>query len=242
MGLLLSLCFICLALPAAFSQLTTVTIHLEPTSTLTEVVWALVTPLTTVFTPPCGAVIMAAQMETPECVAPGMSSVWRNGGFYSPGVCPSGYTTNCVRSEKRDGELIPIRPGETAAMCVPQGWTCYGGVPTNLAFYITSHGVYTAPAIEIRWRKRDLDSLYSATLTATSSPPNHDVSTRATPSTSVSMTLATVSSVQSIPTNDTRPPESSTTPTTDEDPGEHNFNNSELSGIIFGDLRGNHGA
>ncbi|KAL1893386.1 hypothetical protein Cpir12675_004169 [Ceratocystis pirilliformis] len=138
--------------------------------------------MTTVFTPPCGAVIMAAQMETPECVAPGMSSVWRNGGFYSPGVCPSGYTTNCVRSEKRDGELIPVRPEETAAMCVP----------------------------------------------------HHDVSTMTTPSTSVSMTLATVSLVQPIPTNDTRPPESSTTPATDEDPGEHNFNNSELSGIIFG--------
>ncbi|KAL5612283.1 uncharacterized protein BROUX77_002439 [Berkeleyomyces rouxiae] len=238
MGSLVSLCLVYLVLPTAFAQLTTVTIHLQPTATLTEVVWALVTPLTTVFTPPCGAVIMETQMQSPECLVPGMFSVWKNGGFYSPGVCPSGYTTNCVRSETRQGELIPLRPGETMAMCVPQSWTCYGGLPTNLAFYITSNGVYTAPAIEIRWRETDSSILAAAASTTidtttsfaspTPAPTGTIPMTRTT--LSISPTPTTATGVIITHSNSPKPP----IETQEAEEEGYTLNNAELSGIIFG--------
>ena len=41
-------------------------------------------------------------------------SVWYNGGYYSPGICFSGYTSGCVPTSGY------FQSGETAALCVPR--------------------------------------------------------------------------------------------------------------------------
>ncbi|KAB5578687.1 hypothetical protein GE09DRAFT_1090682 [Coniochaeta sp. 2T2.1] len=67
----------------------------------------LVRPLTTVFTQPSSG----CAFPIPE------TDVWQF-VFYSPGICPSGYTIGCSYSNNM-GAPWTITPGETAALCVP---------------------------------------------------------------------------------------------------------------------------
>jgi hypothetical protein len=79
----------------------------------------LVTPLTTIFTPPCGLVIQTQDISN-TCGPPEMESVWKNGGYYSPGVCPLGYVTDCTRTATDRFHPLPIDKGETVASCIPR--------------------------------------------------------------------------------------------------------------------------
>ena len=72
-------------------------------------------PLTTVWTPPCGAYYRAEHRLTTSCHAPDVLSVWvHREGYYSPGICFQGYTVGCKVSWK------PVEPDETAVVCVPR--------------------------------------------------------------------------------------------------------------------------
>ncbi|KAB5549663.1 hypothetical protein GE09DRAFT_1127265 [Coniochaeta sp. 2T2.1] len=81
----------------------------------------LVRPLTTVFTQPssgCASPIPETDVGGPStyCAPPDFAQVWPF-GFYSPGVCPSGYMIGCSYSNNM-GAPWTITPGETAALCV----------------------------------------------------------------------------------------------------------------------------
>jgi len=84
-------------------------------------------PLTTIWGPqgnPCYGHILAATSTSPEsCIPPHFSQVmnnhgiWEN-GYYSPGICPWGYSIGCTPT----GPSVlgkPIYPSETVGLCVP---------------------------------------------------------------------------------------------------------------------------
>ncbi|KAK8057095.1 hypothetical protein PG996_011032 [Apiospora saccharicola] len=60
-------------------------------------------------------------------------------GFYSPGICPKGYTEGCYLPETaaKIGETGkpwnggPILPGETARICCPAGYSCFQDTHTD---------------------------------------------------------------------------------------------------------------
>lgn len=55
-----------------------------------------------------------------DCNIPGGQELWRQGGFYSPGVCFVGYTAGCTETKTGYREGFPVRRGETAVKCVPK--------------------------------------------------------------------------------------------------------------------------
>ena len=96
-------------------------------------------PLTTVFTTPdfCGPSIWhdpaTPALSSSICMPPNFGKLYGyHYGFYSPGICPSGYTEGCAFPTSLavtnngtpflGGALIP---GETARICCPTGFTCY---------------------------------------------------------------------------------------------------------------------
>jgi len=87
--------------------------------------WGLVVPLTTIFTPPAGCVTpiqFSHQLTSTSCAPPFLSPVWYNAGFYSPGVCPSGYTIGCPAATFTESIFSERShtPGESAYNCVPR--------------------------------------------------------------------------------------------------------------------------
>lgn len=53
-----------------------------------------------------------------SCGPDAFEQVWFNDGYYSPGVCPSGYTVDCTATgDSMNGETI--QPEETVGLCVP---------------------------------------------------------------------------------------------------------------------------
>lgn len=82
----------------------------------------LIVPLTTIWTPPCGPFVTFVNLNLPEattCVPPQYESVWYSYGYYSPAICPSGYSSGCTPNNlvNYGGTL---KAGETAAICVPK--------------------------------------------------------------------------------------------------------------------------
>ena len=71
--------------------------------------------LTTVWTPECSSIFHFYETSTKSCLPPEYDAVWDNNGYYSPGICFSGYTSGCSPTWYND-----IEPGETAAHCVPR--------------------------------------------------------------------------------------------------------------------------
>src|SRR3569833_23694 len=82
---------------------------------------ALIGPLTTIFTPPCGPVTTGVGDVSSSCLPPGFVDFYQAGnslGWYSPGICPSGYTPACAPSSfPNQGDLI--EQTETARLCAP---------------------------------------------------------------------------------------------------------------------------
>lgn len=71
--------------------------------------------LTTVWTPPCDSVFHLADAKTTSCLPPDASLEWiTDGGYYSPGICFSGYTSGC------SAEHTGTKRNQTAAICVPR--------------------------------------------------------------------------------------------------------------------------
>ncbi|PVH96175.1 hypothetical protein DM02DRAFT_659467 [Periconia macrospinosa] len=75
---------------------------MSSTSSITSYIAA---PVPTVFTPPafCGHFISLKPAS------------YFSSGYYSPAICPAGYTVDCTRYDTDQGP--PVKTGETAVIC-----------------------------------------------------------------------------------------------------------------------------
>ncbi|KAF5026414.1 hypothetical protein F66182_1479 [Fusarium sp. NRRL 66182] len=118
-----------------------------------------IAPLTTIWTvgEGCASVVTFANLASIDasCYPPDYERVWYDGGYYSPGICPSGYTSGC-RPSSGDGE--PVKTTETAVICVPSGYQCSDGLILH-ASSMSGGNTISVPAFQIRWAESDLPAL-----------------------------------------------------------------------------------
>lgn len=107
-------------------------------------------------------------------------------GFYSPGICPTGYSKGCDfpndRARTDDGGMVyfggDVLAGETVRVCCPTGYTCLLNDPYSYSKCVhTTDSSELAFALQVRWQESDLSilatdptvpgSTYSAPSTAT---------------------------------------------------------------------------
>ncbi|KAH8660174.1 hypothetical protein BX600DRAFT_513802 [Xylariales sp. PMI_506] len=79
-------------------------------------------------------------------------------GYYSPGICPQGFTSGCQPWSTVQGP--PIEPTETAIQCVLSGYSCDPADPSRA---VSSGSFY--PMIQVRWASADLPLLETHPLT-----------------------------------------------------------------------------
>ena len=72
----------------------------------------MVVELSTIYTPPCSYPIGFEAYDEPDCAPPQYVSVWYDGGYYSPAICPSGYSIGCEPTKT-------MKAGQTGGICVP---------------------------------------------------------------------------------------------------------------------------
>ncbi|OJD29861.1 cg16707-like protein [Diplodia corticola] len=150
-------------------------------------------PLTTVFTTPdfCAASawndVGTPPLSSSICMPPdGWTEYWNSrAGFFSPAICPKGYTRGCtiptdLATGMSLGGPLTASAGETGHICCPTGYTCFPGdsltepwpyskcqatapttyetsnEATSVFLTTTSQLVY---AIQVRWRESDLPQL-----------------------------------------------------------------------------------
>ncbi|KAF3928107.1 hypothetical protein AA313_de0203444 [Arthrobotrys entomopaga] len=139
--------------------------------------YGLVVPLTTIWTPPpnCPTRVMSqtyaplSESRKYPCAPPYFDQVWYSWGYYSPGICPSGYTIGCYPTPTDTLNFRAIAPTETAALCVPTGYQCWDYYDngrglvniTSEADEISLTALFRTPvpAFQIRWAESDLSNL-----------------------------------------------------------------------------------
>lgn len=98
---------------------------MSSTSSITSYI-AAQPPVPTVFTPPafCGSFVDAHDWSTTSeltsCV-PKISlkpANYFSSVYYSPAICPAGYTVDCSRYDTEQGPSV--KTGETAVICCPK--------------------------------------------------------------------------------------------------------------------------
>ncbi|KAK6540844.1 hypothetical protein TWF694_008228 [Orbilia ellipsospora] len=137
----------------------------------------LVVPLTTIWTPPanCPTRVQSqtyyalSESRKYPCAPPYFDQVYNSWGYYSPGICPSGYTIGCYPNPTDTLNFRAIAPTETAALCVPTGYQCWDYYDngrglvniTSEAYEITLTALFRTPvpAFQIRWAESDLSNL-----------------------------------------------------------------------------------
>lgn len=78
----------------------------------------------TPFDLPCGVDFLSNEFHKNQelrdrCGPPNFDDYWWSTvGYYSPAVCPRGYTAGCFRWNSAQGP--PVEPTETAVQCVPR--------------------------------------------------------------------------------------------------------------------------
>jgi hypothetical protein len=79
--------------------------------------------LTTIFTPPswCSTESDALAMSA-DCLPSSLDKYYSEGEFYSPGICPFGYTAACTLLLGQDvvTPSVDINGGENVAYCCPR--------------------------------------------------------------------------------------------------------------------------
>ncbi|KAJ3466625.1 hypothetical protein MRS44_004189 [Fusarium solani] len=142
---------------------------------------SLIEPLTTVWTIPddCpSSVPLVGDEHTTldSCCPPDYWTIWESFGFYSPGICPHGYTSGCTVTDSAYGGTV--RPTEAAAICVPSSYSCSDYL--IYASSVSGNDTIMVPAFQIRWAKSDLTAFETststtsaATSTSSSSPTSH---------------------------------------------------------------------
>src|SRR3569833_3440239 len=146
--------------------------------------------LTTIFTPPafCGGYVDASSWLTgptssSSCLPPFHSGAgYYDEAYYSPAICPSGYTVDCTRFDDDQGPT-PL-PSETAVICCPRlGFATYRSV-VAFACYHVEHSSFScaiyqydgcvsgpqssstvALSVQIRWQESDLSRFQPPPLT-----------------------------------------------------------------------------
>jgi len=109
--------------------------------------------LTTVFTPPANCPsLVATNDESPvsSCMPTDYANKYwdSNAGYYSPGVCPSGYTVACSRYNSEQGPAV--EDGETALICCPSAYTCNTAITSYCFGGPDPHKPTSAFGIQIR--------------------------------------------------------------------------------------------
>ncbi len=80
--------------------------------------------MTTQFDFPCGREFYDAKCKKEPCFRSSCAPPkfqeywWSTVGYYSPAICPGGYTVGCTRWESGQGPKV--EPTEQAMMCVPR--------------------------------------------------------------------------------------------------------------------------
>ncbi|TLS27788.1 hypothetical protein PpBr36_00378 [Pyricularia pennisetigena] len=125
--------------------------------------------LTTIWTPPCPGGPMttwdsSANKSLESCMPTNYKDVYYygNAGYYSPGICPSGYTSACRQYNTQQGP--PLEPEETAVICAPLGFTCNPDQGVSNAWH-THTTDKRAPMIQVRWQLSDISTLETHPLT-----------------------------------------------------------------------------
>ncbi|TLD22776.1 hypothetical protein PspLS_07374 [Pyricularia sp. CBS 133598] len=125
--------------------------------------------LTTIWTPPCPGGPMTtwdsnARKSLEDCMPTNYKNVYYDGnvGYYSPGICPSGYTSACSRYNRQQGP--PLEPDETAVLCAPLSYTCDPDRGVSNAWH-TQTADRPAPMIQVRWQASDISTLETHPLT-----------------------------------------------------------------------------
>ncbi|ORY58114.1 uncharacterized protein BCR38DRAFT_353317, partial [Pseudomassariella vexata] len=148
-------------------------------------------PLTTVFTTPdfCAPLYwqdtVTPALSSSICMPPNFQQYWvYKWGFYSPGICPTGYTEGCAFPSSLaisdNGTPFyggPIVTGETARICCPTGYTCLTGTAYSYSKCISTESwttywttdysnsvkqtteLATVFGLQVRWRESDLSIL-----------------------------------------------------------------------------------
>ncbi|KAI0173022.1 hypothetical protein GGR52DRAFT_432411 [Hypoxylon sp. FL1284] len=204
----------------------------RPTAAPREVFGDRLSELTTVFSPPCPTTWLLTTTKVPSqypafpttgpesCDPPNWTRNLAQKGFayYSPAICPSGFTAGCTISNPRTGEgFPPLTAQETAMYCVPSGFTCTsdttdfrGGVWGYLRTDTASKGSVTVgPAIQIRWQEKDLIDLAT-------DPLNPDSFPTKTPESPIATITAQVPEI--APSKSTQTPTTSPEPTLESQP------------------------
>ncbi|KAF2458213.1 hypothetical protein BDY21DRAFT_215435 [Lineolata rhizophorae] len=178
--------------------------------------------LTDIFTMPSYCNGITTPFWTFACMPPNYSSVYWFGpeaGYYSPGICPSGYTSACTRPPDSSGIEYgpPVIAGETAHICCPVGYECDESWYSMCTLSPTGfESTTSAYGIQVRWQESDLAALETD---PTDPATTYDffTPTGVTPSTtSTSFFTTTTSTSTSSPTTTSGPsvppiPTSSTT-------------------------------
>ncbi|KAF3054861.1 hypothetical protein GL218_07732 [Daldinia childiae] len=128
-----------------------------------------VAALTTVWTPSDGCFPVSTRPTTdidifwssnPECAPPGYASYFET-YYYSPAICPSGFTVGCSRYGNFQGPSVELT--ETAVLCVMSDYSC---TPDEWNYYATNTDLsYAQVMIQIRWASSDLSILETHPLT-----------------------------------------------------------------------------
>ncbi|KAK3377502.1 hypothetical protein B0H63DRAFT_477321 [Podospora didyma] len=95
-------------------------------------------------------------------------------GYYSPGVCISGYTLGCTATAGETPGAFDegwtwaaISAGETAVWCVLRHYEGYRSHIFGEEFFVSAtNGETVEPALQIRWQSSDLPLLEAATASA----------------------------------------------------------------------------
>ncbi|KAI1073531.1 hypothetical protein F5B20DRAFT_501182 [Whalleya microplaca] len=81
--------------------------------------------------------------------------------YYSPAICPSGWTVGCERYTSIQGPHVEA--SETAMLCVPSGYSC---TPAAWNYYATNTAIENVQImIQIRWAETDIPMLETHPLT-----------------------------------------------------------------------------
>ncbi|KAI0018033.1 hypothetical protein F4780DRAFT_557963 [Xylariomycetidae sp. FL0641] len=157
--------------------------------------------LLTVFTPGPGCFPVTANAsvtldafwsDTPSCAPPGYTSYYEYNDsptfYYSPAICPSGFSSGCSRFDVAQGPTV--EPTETAILCVLEGYECAPGWD---AFYATNDDGMSQVMIEVRWAEADLTRLATHPLTPGLVPTDDPASSSSSSSSPAAATPATPS-------------------------------------------------
>lgn len=87
-------------------------------------------------------------------------------GFYSPGICPSGYTKGCSFPTSLASTSLgmiyfggPVVESETVQVCCPAGYACLTDAVSSYSKCISTSATDLAFAIQVRWKESDLSIL-----------------------------------------------------------------------------------